>query len=131
MKNENIKNKNDKEKFKNEFKQRIYKFVLSLIIFVDKLPKNDPVCRVISEQVIDSGTGVISNYIEAQVASSKKDFTNYFHHCLKCCNETKVWIAILRDSNKVNQFEANKLLEELKEIADIFGSSLITLKGKS
>jgi len=122
--------KNDREKFKNEFKRRIYNFVLHLITFVDKLPKKDPVCRVISEQVIDSGTGMISNYIEAQVASSKKDFTNYFHHCLKCCNETKVWIALLRDANKVSKDEANRLLMELKEIADIFGSSILTLKGK-
>jgi four helix bundle protein len=94
MKNENIKMKNDKEKFKSEFKKRIYRFVLELIAFVDSLPKNDSACRVISEQMIDSGTGIISNYIEAQVASSKKDFTNYFHYCLKCCNETKVWIAL-------------------------------------
>ena len=122
--------KDDKEKFKNEFKKRIYQFVLNLIAFVDKLPKNDPTCRVISEQVIDSATGIVSNYIEAQVASSKKDFTNYFHHCLKCCNETKVWLALLRDANKVDGEESGRLLDELKEIADIFGSSLLTLKGK-
>ncbi|MGB9706501.1 MAG: four helix bundle protein [Microgenomates group bacterium] len=122
--------KNDKEKFKNEFKKRIYRFVLELIAFVDTLPKNDSACRVISEQMIDSGTGIISNYIEAQVASSKKDFTNYFHHCLKCCNETKVWIALVKDSGKVDLKRADKLLQELKEIADIFGSSLLTLKGR-
>lgn len=130
MKNENIKMKNDKEKFKNEFKKRIYRFVLDLITFVDKLPKNDPVCRVVSEQVIDSGTGIISNYIEAQVASSKRDFTNYFHYCLKCCNETKVWIALLRDSGKADRVGSDRLLKELNQIADIFGSSLLTLKGR-
>jgi four helix bundle protein len=122
--------KNDKEKFKNEFKKRIYGFVLRLIAFTDRLPKNDPTCRVISEQMIDSGTGTISNYVEAQSASSKRDFTNYFHHCLKCCNETKVWIALLRDSGKVDRKDADDLLAELKEIGDIFGSSILTLKGK-
>ena len=120
--------KNDKEKFKNEFKKRLYFFVLNLIKFVDSLDKRDATCRVISEQLIDSGTGILSNYSEAQVASSKKDFTNYFHYCLKCCNETKVWIALLRDSNKANKQNSDKLLAELKEISDIFGSSLITLK---
>jgi len=122
--------KNDKEKFKKEFKSRIYIFVLSLIKFIDKLSKNDPACKVISEQVIDSATGIISNYTEAQTASSKKDFTNYFHHCLKCGNETKVWIALLRDSKKAQISEANNLLNELQEITNIFGSSLLTLKGK-
>ena len=32
--------KNDKEKFKREFKARIYNFILKLIKFVDKLPKD-------------------------------------------------------------------------------------------
>ncbi|MCL4354554.1 four helix bundle protein [Patescibacteria group bacterium] len=122
--------KNDKEKFKNEFKKRIYRFVLSIISYVDELNRKDPTCRVISEQLIDSGTGIISNYSEAQVSSSKKDFTNYFHYCLKCCNETKVWIGLLRDSSKANKEKSNVLLDELNEISNIFGSSLLTLKDR-
>lgn len=121
--------KNDKEKFKNEFKGRLYRFVLDLIKFVDSLDRRDPTSRVISEQVIDSGTGILSNYSEAQVSSSKKDFTNYFHYSLKCCNETKVWIGILRDSGKASKIKANSLLTELDQISNIFGSSLLTLKG--
>lgn len=121
---------NEKNRLKNEFKKKLYTFILELIKLIDTLPKNDPTCRVVSEQVIDSGTGMLSNYIEAQSASSKKDFINYFHHCLKCCNETKVWITILRDSNKINLIKANELLGDLKVIGDIFGSSLITLKNK-
>lgn len=122
--------KNDNDQFKKEFKKRLYLFVLLLIKFVDTLDKRDPTCRVISEQLIDSGTGMLSNYIEAQVASSKKDFTNYFHHCLKCCNESRMWVAILRDSNKTDKTKADELLREMEEIAKIFGSSLLTLKGK-
>ncbi len=88
--------KNDKDKFKKEFKSRLYHLILRTINFVDKLDKQDPTCRVISEQLIDSITGILSNYIEAQVSSSKKDFTNYFHYCLKCCSESKMWIAVQR-----------------------------------
>jgi len=130
MKNEKIKSKNDRDNFKKEFKRRLYKFVLKLIKFVDSLDRRDPTCRVISEQLIDSGTGMLSNYLEAQVGSSRKDFTNYFHHCLKCCSESKMWVAVLRDSDKANKEESNDLLKELYEIGNIFGSSLLTLKGK-
>lgn len=122
---------NDKEKFKKEFKSRVYTFILRLIAFVDKLDKRDTTCRVVSEQLIDSGTGILSNYLEAQVSSSKKDFTNYFHHSLKCCNESKMWIALLRDTNKGDRNEADYLLNELSEISNIFGSSLLTLKKKN
>ncbi len=40
--------KNDKEKFKTEFKLRIYKWVLKLIEFLDALPKD-----TISQRIID------------------------------------------------------------------------------
>ncbi len=32
---------NDKEKFKKEFKKRLYNFVLRLIEFLDRLPKDN------------------------------------------------------------------------------------------
>jgi four helix bundle protein len=67
---------NDKSKFKNEFKKRLYKFVLKLIEFLDKLP-NDNISRRIGDQLLRSGTSVIGNYVEGQAASSKKDFTNF------------------------------------------------------
>jgi len=121
---------NNKAKFKKEFKKKIYQFILRLIKLIDALDKRDSTCRVIPEQIIDSGTGILSNYLEAQVASSKKDFANYFRYSLKSINESKMWIAILRDSNKANQSETNYLLKELEEIGNIFASSLITLKNR-
>ncbi len=128
MNNEEIKRKEEREKFKQSFKKRLYLFVLKLIKFIDSLKKSDPVCRVISEQLTDSGTGILSNYIEALVSSSKKDFTNYFRYCLKCLNESKMWISTLKDSKKCDINKANGLLQELKDIGNIFGKSLITLK---
>ena len=70
---------NDKEKFKNEFKKRLYNWVLRLIRFIDKLPK-DSICLVMGRQLLRSGTSIIANYIEANSASSKKDFINFFTH---------------------------------------------------
>ena len=126
MNNDNV--KTNKEEFKKQFKKRLYNFVLKLIAFIDSLKRTDPVCRVISEQLVDSGAGILSNYLEAQVSSSKKDFTNYFRYSLKCLNESKMWIATLRDSNKSDKNQANQLLQELDEIGNIFAKSLITLK---
>lgn len=119
-----------KSKIKNEFKKRLYNFVLRLIKLVGKLNIKDPVCRTIADQLTRSGTSILSNYIEGQAASSKKEFTNFFGHSLKSSNESKVWIALLRDSSKCDVEEANELLKELQEISNIFGSSILTLKGK-
>jgi four helix bundle protein len=121
--------KNDKEKLKNEFKRRLYNFVLRLIDFLDQLP-SDNVSRRISDQLLRSGTSILANYIEGQTASSKKDFTNYFHISLKSANESKVWLALLRDSKRVSSDKTEWFLTELNEISNIFGSSILTLKGK-
>ena len=120
---------NDTEKFKNEFKKRLYNFVLRLIEFLDRLPK-DNVSRRIGDQLLRSGTGIIGNYVEGQAASSKKDFTNYFNTSLKCTNESKLWFALLRDSGRATPEEVAWFLSELNEFANIFASSILTLKGK-
>lgn len=99
---------NDKEKFKNEFKSRLYRWVVRLIKFIDKLP-HDSVCTVMGKQLLRSGTSVLANYIEANSASSKKDFINFFTYSLKSANESKVWLALLRDVGKGEQNELGLL----------------------
>lgn len=120
---------NDISKFKIEFKKRLYHFVLKLINFINKLAKS-PSNDVIGKQLLRSGTSVIANYIEAHAASSRRDFTNFFTHSLKSANESKVWLALLRDTNVDGSQEAKALLQETAEIANIIATSILTLKGK-
>ena len=120
---------NDKAKFKKEFKRRLYSFTLKLIEFLDKLPK-DNVSYRIGDQLLRSGTSIIANYVEGQAASSKKDFTNFFNISLKSANESKLWFALLRDIRRVKAEDVEWFLSELDEIANIFASSILTLKGK-
>ena len=82
------------------------------------------------KQLMRSGTSILANYIEANSASSKKDFINFFTHSLKSANESKVWLTLLRDTSKGDQKELKWLLDELVEIANILASSILTLKGK-
>ena len=120
---------NDSVKFKIEFKKRLYSWVLRLIKFIDKLPK-DSVCTIMGKQLLRSGTSILANYIEANSASSRKDFINFFTHALKSANESKVWLALLRDTDKGGKEELIWLLKELTEIANVLASSVLTLKGK-
>lgn len=117
------------ENLKSEIKRKIYNFTIKLVTFIDSLNKNSST-QIIGNQLVRSGTSIGANYIEGQSASSKKDFTNFIHHALKSANESKFWLAILRDTNKANKDNINKLLNDLKEIANILGASLLTLKGK-
>ncbi|MBU4142392.1 four helix bundle protein [Patescibacteria group bacterium] len=122
----------DKERIRNEFKIRIYKYILRLVRFLGNLP-NAPVIREIISQLMRSGTSIGANYFEAQSASSKKDYQNFFNHSLKSANESKFWLAVLKDSELVPKNlhqECEWLLQETKELANIFASSILTLKGK-
>ncbi len=117
------------EKFKKEFKQRLYNWVLRLIKFLDTLPRG-MVGEVMGRQLLRSGTSILANYVEAHSASSRKDFINYFTHSLKSGNESKVWLTLLRDLSKGNKSELDWLLKELIEICNIIASSILTLKNK-
>ncbi len=120
---------NDRLKFKTEFKQRLYQWVLQLLRLVASLPKG-PVNDVLGKQLIRSGTSILANYVEANSASSKKDFINFFTHALKSANESKVWLTLLRDVNSGRADLVAGLLSELTEVANILASSILTLKGK-
>ncbi len=121
--------KNDNAKFKIELKKRLYAFTLKLIEFIDSLP-GDNVSRRLSDQLLRSGTSVIANFVEGQSASSRKDFINFLHISLKSANETKLWLALLRDTKKGTKEDADWFLNEITEIANILASCILTLKGR-
>jgi four helix bundle protein len=86
--------------------------------------------EVMGKQLLRSGTSILANYVEANSASSRKDFINFFTHSLKSANESKVWLSLLKDLNKGDKAEIEWLLKELIEISKVIASSILTLKGK-
>jgi len=118
-----------KAKFKEEFKRRVYRFALDVIGFVDRLPM-EQISRIIADQLLRSTTSIGANIIEAQAASSRKDYTNFFTHALKSANECKFWLELLRDSGRGDKESVNRLLREATEIGNILATSILTLKGK-
>ena len=110
-------------KSRGEFKKRIYFFTLKLIEFIDSLPR-DNVSQRIGDQLFGSGTSVISNFIEASAASTKKELNNYTIASLKYANETKLWLALVRDSKRAKAEKAKWFLDELDDISSILASSI-------
>jgi len=117
---------------KEEFKKRIYDYIVRLLAFLTKLSKS-AVSREIIRQLTRSGTSIGANYFEAQGASSKKDYRNYFNHSLKSANESNFWLNILCDANLIPQnliSEYQWLSQETQELASIFASSILTMKSR-
>ena len=114
---------------KEELNKRVYIFSVKIIRFLDKLPKKK-LYWTIGDQLLRSATSIGANIIEAQAASSRKDFTNFYNHSLKSANETKYWLCLLRDAGNLEINTVEPLLQEAIELSKIIGASILTLKGK-
>lgn len=121
---------NQSSKPKTDLKRRAYKYSIGMIEFLDTLPK-DTSSQVIAKQLLRSATSIGANIVEAKGAGSKRDFTNFFSHSLKSANESLYWLGLLRDAKKIESTRLEYLLNETKELANILGSSILTLKGKN
>ncbi len=111
---------------KADARARSYRFALNIVKFIDSLP-NSRTSVVIGDQLLRSGTSIGANIIEAQAGSTRKDFKNFLNHALKSANETKFWLALLRDTGKKPKSHIDPLLAEAKELANILGASIVTL----
>jgi len=127
MQNEKLKITEQNLKF--DIKIRSYKYALEVIKLIDSLT-NSSTTRILGDQLLRSATSIGANIVEAQAASSRKDFKNFLNHALKSANETKFWLALLRDSGKKSKEDTEPLLKEAKELSNILASSIITLKNK-
>ena len=122
-----MQSQNSKRKIK--LKERTYRYSITIIEFLDSLPR-DTSTRVIAKQLLRSATSIGANIVEAQASSSKRDFTNFFTYSLKSANESLYWLGLLRDAKKMKSPQLEYLLKETSELANILGSSILTLKGK-
>jgi len=116
--------------FKEKLISRAFVLARKIIALVDKFP-NKRSAWAISDQLIRAATSIGANIIEAQAASSKRDFINFLNHALKSGNETKFWLALAKDIMPNSLQEIDALLQEVDELTKILGSSISTLRGKN
>ena len=110
----------DIAKQKKLFKHRLYQFVLRLIEFLDQLPK-DAISAQLSGHLMESGTRMMSNYIQEGKAP------HHFPWSSKLVTESKLWLALLRDSKRAKAEEVAWFLWELDEMeAFLAGHALPT-----
>ena len=81
-----------------DLEERAAKFGENVILFIKTLPYND-INRPLINQIIRSATSIGANYMEANQASSNKDFKNKIRICQKEANETKHWLRMIASAN--------------------------------
>jgi four helix bundle protein len=111
----------------NDLLDRTKQFALATIKFCEALPK-DETGRILSRQLLRSGTSVGANYRAAHRAKSKADFISKMGTVLEEADESVYWIELLSDAGKVNLIMSAPLRQEADELVAIAISSIKTAR---
>ena len=79
-------------------------------------------------QLVRSGTSIGANYMEANGASSRKDFQNKIFICKKESQETKHWLRMIARCMPERKEEIRKLWMEVQELTMIFQKITTSLR---
>lgn len=109
---------------------RTKQFALDVISFCERLPK-DETNRILSRQLLRSGTSVGANYRAACRAKSKPTFISKMGDVLEEADESAYWIELLSQSGKVDSISAAAVLTEANELVAIAISSINTARRNS
>jgi len=112
---------------KYDLQERTAKFGESIIVFCMSLGKN-VVSTPLITQIVRSATSIGANYMEANSASSKKDFANKIFICKKEVSETKHWLRMLSTCFPEKHGEIEVLWKEAQELTMIFQTITNTLR---
>ncbi len=110
--------------------ERTAKFGESVIVFCKSITQ-DAINKPLINQLVRSATSVGANYMEANGASSRKDFTNKIFICKKESQETKHWFRMLSQCNPEKIEELRKLWQEAQELTMIFQKITNSLRNKN
>lgn len=114
-----IKSPNDRKKY--DLKERTAEFGAETIRFVKTLPENS-INRPLISQIIRSATSVGANYMEADGASSKKDFMHKIALCKKESKESMHWFHMISVANQDRKDQSRILWQEAHELSLIFSA---------
>jgi four helix bundle protein len=106
-----------------DLEERTASFGEKIIVFVKSI-KNNPINNPFINQVVRSGTSIGANYMEADCASTKKDFKYKISLCRKETKETKHWLRMLAKSNPKLRSQIKILWKEAHELTLIFSAIL-------
>lgn len=110
---------------KDDFIKRALSFSVEIIRLTEILP-NKRQFWIISDQLIRSACSIGANMKEANSASSKKDYINFYSYALKSANETAYWLDLLKELWDNSMID--KLILEANELTRILATSIITMK---
>lgn len=112
-----------------DLEERTAKFGEDIIQMCKSLPQNN-ISKSLINQLIRSATSIGANYMEANGASSKKDFRNKIFICKKEAQESKHWLRMLSTCFPERKTELREHWQEAQELIMIFQKITSSLQEK-
>ena len=114
---------------KYDLEERTALFGESIIKLCRKI-KLDNIVSPIINQLVRSATSVGANYMEANGASSKRDFINKIFICKKEAQESKHWLRMLGSSAGSTLSNLDLIQKECQELIFIFSKIASSSRAK-
>ncbi|MCL2796953.1 MAG: four helix bundle protein [Firmicutes bacterium] len=111
---------------KSILREKAKRFAISIIELNKFL--NDKREKVLSKQILRSGTSIGANLSEAEFAQSPSDLINKSHVALKEASETRYWLELLVETDYISQEQFDKLFKDCSELINMLVSGIKTLK---
>ena len=105
-------------------RERIRAFVLQVIRFARKIPRDD-VGRVFINQLIRSSTSIGANFEESSEAQTNRDLVHKMSIVKKEAKETKYWIELVCSEYSVLSNDGKDLIQENFELIKIFATIIL------
>ncbi|MCI0619430.1 four helix bundle protein [Candidatus Wolfebacteria bacterium] len=124
MSNDKIQKHTGKE---YDLAERTAQFSENLITFLKTLSR-DTINRPLVYQATKSGTSIGANYMEADVAESKRDFVHKIGISRKEAKETMYWMRVIARANQDKKQECRYFYQEAEEFVKIFSTIISNTK---
>ena len=82
--------------------------------------------RVLSKQLLRSGTSIGANVVEALASISKKEFLAKMYISFKECCETEYWLELLHDTNLLSDEEFDSINQDNLALKKLLSSITLT-----
>ena len=115
---------------KYDLEERTAKFGEEIIALCKRIRRShitDPLVN----QLVRSATSVGANYMEANGASSRRDFVNKIFICKKEAQETKHWLRMLASCHSDYAADVRRLWKESQELTLIFQKICSSARSRS
>ena len=110
-----------------DLEERTAVFGELVIEFAKTIPQSI-ITRPLINQIVRSATSIGANYMEADAASTKKDFRHKISICKKEAKETMHWLRMLARAQADKSDDCRRLWKESHELVLIFSAILNSKK---